>query len=409
MGDALPNARGTARGRHLESRTAVFSARFHDVVRTRLPGGRRIWIAWAITGLRTFTLFANLLFGQNFQFRAVTELKQVQFLGESVTILGAVPNPITPVTQFATLLILIFVGDATVTAWRRGDPRALTIGGSMEIFLIGAFGLTFAVLWFGLQMPIVYSPFYVGVVAAMGRELSRDAVRASQLFRELQASNAQIGDLFGRLIAAQETERSRIARDLHDDVSQRIAGISIQISNLKNKLQRQFSATEVADSLSSLQQMTVGLADEIRHLSHDLHPNRVHHIGIVASLAEVCRDFEKLHGVAVACNAQPGLSPIGAEAELCLYRVTQEALRNVANHAEARQVTVQLTATADRVQLSIRDDGRGFERGAPRGRDGGLGLVSMDERVRLLRGSMEIETEPGSGTLIQVQIPRHGA
>jgi signal transduction histidine kinase len=266
-----------------------------------------------------------------------------------------------------------------------------------------------AVLWRGLQAPIVYSPFYLGVVAAMGLELSRDAARASQLFRELQVSNAQNVDLFRRLIAAQETERSRIARDLHDDVSQRIAGISIQVSSLKKRLQRQSPDAEVADSVSSLQQMTFGLADEIRELSHDLHPGRLQQAGLVASLAEVCSAFEKLHRVAVTFNATAEIRPIDAEAALCLYRVTQEALRNVAKHAEARRVTVALTSTTDRVYLSIGDNGKGFDLGALRGKAGGLGLVSIDERVRLLQGSVTIETAPRSGTLMQVQIPRHGA
>jgi signal transduction histidine kinase len=372
-------------------------------------GVGRLWLAWTITGLRAFTLFANLLLGQNVQFRAVTELRHMQFLGESVTILGAVPNPITPVTQLATLLVLIFVADATVTAWRRGDRRALPVGGSMEVFLIGTFGLTMAVLWSGLQAPIVYSPFYLGVVAAMGLELSRDAIRASHLFRALQVSNAQNLDLLRRLIATQETERSRIARDLHDDVSQRIAGISIHISSLKKRLQHQLPDAEVADSLSSLQQMTFGLADEIRHLSHELHPSILQQAGLVASLAEVCNTFEKSHRIAVIFDATADISLLDTEAALCLYRVTQEALRNVAKHAEARRVTVTLTATTDRVHLSIGDDGKGFELGASRGRAGGLGLVSIDERVRLLRGSMAIATAPQGGTLMQVQIPRPGA
>jgi signal transduction histidine kinase len=372
-------------------------------------GAGRLWIAWTITSLRAFTVIANVLLGQDPQFRAITNLRQVQFLGESVTILGASPNPITPITQLATLLVLVFVGDASLTAWRRGNRRALTVGGSMEVFLIGTFGLTTAVLWSGLQAPIVYSPFYLGVVAAMGLELSRDAARASQLFRELQASNTQITHLFGRLIAAQETERGRIARDLHDDVSQRIAGISIQISSIKNRLHRQFPEAEVADSLSSLQQRTFELANEIRHLSHDLHPSRLQHTGLVSALTEVCSDFEKQHLIAVTFSAKPDISPIDAEAALCLYRVTQEALRNVAKHAEAQRVTVTLTDTADAVQLSIGDDGKGFDLGSARGKGGGLGLVSMDERVRLLRGHMEIATLPRGGTLMQVQIPRHGA
>ena len=108
-------------------------------------------------------------------------------------------------------------------------------------------------------------------------------------------------------------------------------------------------------------------------------------------------------------SAPADVEPIETDAALCLYRVTQEALRNVAKHASARSVAVTLTGTATGFQLSIGDDGQGFDLDGSRGRGGGLGLVSMDERVRLVRGRMEIRTQPRDGTLIQVQIPRPDA
>ena len=120
--------------------------------------------------------------------------------------------------------------------------------------------------------------------------------RASQLVRELQASNTQISDLFGRLIAAQETERTRIARDLHDDVSQRIAGLSIMISGIKRKIHRQPAEAEVVANLTSLQQHTIALADEIRHVSHDLHPSQLQHTGLVAALSAYCAAVRETAG-----------------------------------------------------------------------------------------------------------------
>ena len=155
-------------------------------------GAGRLWLAWTICGLRAFSLVANVVMGQNLNFRNVTSLRQVQFLGESVTVLGGIPNPVTPVTQFATLLVLIFVADAGFTAWRRGDRRkALMVGGSVEFFLLAGLGSAVAVIWGDLQVPVAFSLFYLGLVAVMGYELSRDTLRASQLVHQLQTSEAR--------------------------------------------------------------------------------------------------------------------------------------------------------------------------------------------------------------------------
>jgi signal transduction histidine kinase len=222
----------------------------------------------------------------------------------------------------------------------------------------------------------------------------------------LEAGNRQISELLGRLIAAQETERSRIARDLHDDVSQRVAALSIAMSNLKQKLSSHTGAADAITALSAMQKDANALANQIRNVSHDLHPNTLQHAGLVSALRGFCGDFGSMHALSVGFSAPADPGPIGGDAALCLYRVTQEALRNVAKHAGARDVTVALSRTGGELHLSIADDGRGFEASGVAGPGKGLGLVSIDERVRLLGGQLFVDTRPGAGTRLSVSIPQ---
>ena len=240
------------------------------------------------------------------------------------------------------------------------------------------------------------------VQRARGRRMAA-AMRENQA--TLEASNRQISDLFGRLITAQETERGRIARDLHDDVSQRIAGLSIMIAGLKSRLGGAADDSDVMQALASMQRNTIGLAEEIRHVSHDLHPSMLQHAGLVAALRQSCLQFEQLQGTAVTYTADSGVGPVDDDTALCLYRIAQEALRNVAKHAGASRVDVALTRTPDGLQLTIADDGHGFDLAGTRAAAGGLGLVSIDERVRLLRGGVSIDTQPRGGTRVRVLIP----
>ena len=247
-------------------------------------------------------------------------------------------------------------------------------------------------VWGLAAVPIVLSLPYMAMIAVMGYELSRDVLRASELVVDLRRSNQQISDLFGRLIAAQESERTRIARDLHDDVSQRVAALSIMMSGLKRRLSGQPNEADLKSALTSMQQAAIALAEEIRHVSHDLHPSQLQHSGLVRALDAFCSDFEKFQAVKISFTADGDIGDVEWDASLCLYRVTQEALRNVAKHAEARHVRVELSRGPRSVQLSISDDGKGFDEMKMRGEGHGLGLVSIDERVRLLRGTVQIET-----------------
>ena len=136
-----------------------------------------------------------------------------------------------------------------------------------------------------------------------------------------------------------------------------------------------------------------------------MHPTQLQHAGLGSALSAVCKQFGKRHGIAAVCRANGDLGPIDDEAALGLFRVAQESLRNVSKHAGATAVEIALTATADVVRLTIADNGKGFDLAAARQRSCGLGLLSIDERVRLLQGTVAITTAPGAGTMVQVQVP----
>ena len=260
------------------------------------------------------------------------------------------------------------------------------------------------VLWLQIFLLAVYLPLLVLASVVEERRTKEQALRRNET--ALRASYDRIQDLAGRLITAQEAERSRIASDLHDDVNQQLAGLSIALSNVKQQLQNGGDGT-VQNELTLLQQRTVDLADVIRNLSHELHPGVLQHVGLAAALKGHCAEFDRQHAIEVTLSAADGLDGIPDDVALCLYRVAQEALRNVAAHAGARKAQVTLRSTDDGLELVIADDGQGFDLAEARHQEG-LGLISLDERVRLVGGSLTINTEPKRGTEVRVQVPLGG-
>ena len=623
----------------------------------------RPWLAWSIAGVRTIYVLPSLLLGGNPILREIPSLQQMQFLGESVTLNKGIPTRWGLIGLFTVLLILIFVVDASLTAWRRGERRkARMVGGSAVSFLLVALATGTLISWSDLKIPLANSLYYQALVAMMGYELSRDVLRASQLAHDLrasearsqgilravpdlmflqsmdgiyldyhaarldqlfappddflgknmrdvlppavltavvpafveaagavqtvvaveyelsmahgnriyearlvrsdhdqiltlvrdvtdsrrseaalrdsqqryslaasagavgvwdwnfetselfvdpglksllgfddgeistrpddwgsrvhpqdralaaagvkncidgitdtyeiehrmvhkdgrvrwmlsrgsalrgadgrlrrlvgtkvditerkfaeqlvrenqaslEASNREIQDLAGRLIAYQEVERARIARDLHDDFSQHIAGLSIALSGLKRRLGELPGAGDLPDEVAALQQRAIGLAENIRNLSHDLHPSVLEHAGLVAALNAYCADLARRQALSIAFTAAGDFDSTSTAAALCLYRVAQEGLRNVVTHAHAARAELRLRRVNDHVELTIVDDGRGFDIVSAGRRGRGLGLVSINERARLAGGTASIVTELNKGTRVRVQIP----
>ncbi len=206
-----------------------------------------------------------------------------------------------------------------------------------------------------------------------------------------------------RLIKAHEEERTRIARELHDDFNQRIAAACIAISNLLND--QRLKRAEMRQQLIGVKEVISGLSDDIRSMSHSLHPVVLEHMGAAAALRAQCEEFRRLHKLPVefACECQECLSALDAEASICLYRVLQEALTNIRKHSRASRISVSLLADGRRVEMRVHDDGASFDPREARNR--GLGLTNMDERVRLLGGSFHVSSQPGYGNVITATVP----
>ena len=237
------------------------------------------------------------------------------------------------------------------------------------------------------------------------RRTAEDRVRESRA--ALEQSHREIQHLAGRLIAAQDTERARIARDLHDDVSQQLAGVSIAFSGLKQRLGEYGVRQELQQELVDLQQQTLTLARNIRQLSHDLHPTVLRHLGLEKALASYCGELERSHGIVMRCGAEGDFASIGPGAGLCMYRIAQEALRNVVAHGGASRAEVRLFRRGDDAEITITDDGRGFDVNDPERRKG-LGLVSITERAKIAGGRISIETGVNQGTRVHATIPVNG-
>jgi len=209
----------------------------------------------------------------------------------------------------------------------------------------------------------------------------------------------EINNLGGRLISAQEDERRRISRELHDDINQEVAILGISLSAIKRELP---NAHGTRSLVSDVQKRLETLSDSIRHLSHELHPAVLEHFGLHAALMAHCEEFEAVSGIKTQLSVVVK-SEIPFEASLCLYRITQESLRNVAKHSGSDAAWITLIEKDEKVQLTIRDAGNGFDLDEEIG--SGLGLISMKERARLAGGSFELSSSPEIGTVTRVLIP----
>jgi signal transduction histidine kinase len=209
-------------------------------------------------------------------------------------------------------------------------------------------------------------------------------------------------ELSGKLIHAQEDERRRIARDLHDDLNQRLALLSVEMELLGRPTSA--GRDEFDRRLEHAAEQVRALSSEVHKLSYGLHPAKLEQLGLVAAVRSFCREMTQQHGIKIHFSHGDVPRDIDSETALGLYRVMQESLRNAVRHSEAKEAKVHLQTTDGRLRMTISDHGNGFDVEKAR-RNSGLGLVSMEERVRLLRGMFKIKSEPGAGTEIAVEAP----
>jgi PAS domain S-box-containing protein len=206
----------------------------------------------------------------------------------------------------------------------------------------------------------------------------------------------------GKLIEAQEKERVRIARELHDDINQRLAMLAIEIQQLKDI--PRLSATKIRQRTEELFKRTTEISSDIQLLSHDLHSSSLDYLGLVPAMRSFCAEFAKHQKVEVDFGHSNVPSSLSPEVALGLFRVLQEGLHNAVKHSGVRKFEARLMGVPGGIQLSIRDSGKGLDLEAAMSGHG-LGLISMRERVKLLKGTISIVSKPKHGTEITVRIP----
>jgi PAS domain S-box-containing protein len=218
----------------------------------------------------------------------------------------------------------------------------------------------------------------------------------------LRVSQQRLRDLAGRLLSAQEEERRRLAREIHDDLSQRLAGLASKAGYLEQALLRQ-EALE-PPQLAEIHSELIKLATDVRTLSRGLHPSMLEHLGLEDALRWECQNFSKRGSIEVRFSSREVPEQVSMDLGICLYRITQAALHNVELHAGTDTASVSLIGAGETLELAIEDRGRGFDP-ARSGVSEGIGLASMEERVRLAHGEIEFDAAPGRGTRIVVRVP----
>ncbi len=220
--------------------------------------------------------------------------------------------------------------------------------------------------------------------------------------RAVRNSHERIREMAGRLISAQEEERRRIARDLHDDLNQKVAGLSIGLSNVKQRIPA--SEKHLIRELGQLQSRTADLVQDIRELSHDIHPAILEHGGLAPALTAFAAELKQLEDFDLRVTLPDPAEDLPPRVTIAIYRIAQESIRNVLRHAGTRRAEIALSRHNDSITLVVSDRGRGFDP-AHAHENGGLGLISIEERVRLLNGRLEVSSEPGVGTTLRVEVP----
>jgi signal transduction histidine kinase len=206
---------------------------------------------------------------------------------------------------------------------------------------------------------------------------------------------------FGKqLLQAQEAERARLARELHDDITQRLGLLAMNVDRLNSE----GDLVAQRETMRGIRDSLMVLSEDVHSLAYKLHPALLEHLGLAAALRAECERFSRQESISVDVKLDGLPADIPQEARLCLFRVAQEALRNVARHAHAQAVQVSLHSVDGGLQLAVADNGAGFDPGEEPHR-ASLGLASMRERVRLLEGKLQIESERGRGTAILAWIP----
>jgi signal transduction histidine kinase len=257
-----------------------------------------------------------------------------------------------------------------------------------------------------LFVPLLLRERAIGVITVVDKigpdpRFSDDDLRLAEAFAGRAAAAVDLSgrvarDALRRVVAGQELERSRLARELHDETGQALTSILLGLRTIQE-------ADDVPTAVDELRELVVSTLQNVRRLAVELRPSALDDYGLVSALERLTTMFGEQGGPAVDLEAQLGTERLPGEVETALYRIVQEALTNVIKHADARSVSVVLTRTPNSVTAVVEDDGRGIEPGLRGGE--GMGLVGMRERLELLDGRLRIESSAASGTTIVAELP----
>jgi signal transduction histidine kinase len=239
-----------------------------------------------------------------------------------------------------------------------------------------------------------------GVFAA-----ARDITEYKRAEEALRESENRLRSLSSQLLTVQENERRRISREIHDSLGQSLSAIKFKIENITHQM-RESSYKEMLETLLPIIQESI---EESRRIQMDLRPSILDDLGIIATLTWFSREFQKIYSnIRVDKEVEIAENEVPDTLKTVIYRISQEALNNIAKHSQADSVRLSLKKAADRIELAIRDNGRGFDLEGTLSADTsrkGLGLTSMRERTELSGGRFEIESTPGKGTIIKAYWP----
>jgi len=220
--------------------------------------------------------------------------------------------------------------------------------------------------------------------------------------KQLEAAKERQMQLSGLLINAAEQERSRVASELHDDFSQRLAILALGLENVQEATPASFA--DVHKQLRELSKSTSELGTDLHTLSHQLHSSTLESLGLVPAVGALCNEFTAKQGVKVDFTSNEIPRSLYPDVALCIFRIAQEGLRNLKKYSGVEEAEVALRMTGHRLEISVRDEGRGFDLSELRQNEG-LGIRSMEQRARLLGGEFEIHSEPGKGTTLKAWVP----
>jgi signal transduction histidine kinase len=232
------------------------------------------------------------------------------------------------------------------------------------------------------------------------RKILRLEGTSAKHYTEISHARVELKRLSARLLEAQEEERRLISRELHDEVGQELTGVLVEMANLSNLIRNREEAalSKKVDEIKKLLEASIGV---VRNMALLLRPSMLDDLGLVPALQWQAREASKRNGLWVKVAAEEVSDQLTEDHKTCIYRIVQEALHNIVQHANARNVRITVTQEADRLLLSIQDDGRGFNPPQERG----MGLIGMEERVSALGGRLVVESASGEGTVLRVVLP----